>query len=174
MQKNSTKLSVLGLALATSALMTGCATTETYTPLAFDAAEYEALPKTGTGIVRGQLFAKTRGGDVKKGAGNDVFMMPATKYADQRYQEQMISGKLASVAEDKRHLAHVKTKVTDGEGRFEFTEVPPGNYYIFGDVTWEAPSTNIYLKGMMEKQGGRVVKKFEVKNGVVTDVILSR
>ena len=51
--------------------VTGCATApvETYTALPFDEAEYSALQMTGSGIVRGQVFATTGRGDVKKGVG---------------------------------------------------------------------------------------------------------
>lgn len=162
-------------ALAVVAALAGCATSQpTYTALAFDEAEYAALAKEGTGVVRGQVFAKTRGGDIKKGAGNNVVMMPATKFGDQRYYEHLIAGKLLSTSEDRRHHGYMKTKTTDGEGRFEFIDVPPGKYYVFSDVTWEVPSTNPYMRGMMETQGGRVIGKFEVKNGAVTDAVLSR
>lgn len=64
--------------------------------------------------------------------------------------------------------------MTDGEGRFEFTDVPPGNYYVFSSVTWEVPSTNPYMKGMMETHGGNVIGQFEVKNGALTEAILRK
>lgn len=149
----------------------GCATPRpTWTPMPFDEVEYAALAKEGTGTLRGQVFAKTRGGDVKKGAGNLVVLLPATKYGDQRYQEEFISNKLAAVGEDPRYVKYAKTKTTDGDGKFEFTNLPPGKYYLLSHITWESPSTS----GGTELQGGRVFGKFEVKNGAATDAILTR
>lgn len=136
----------------------------------FDDVEYSALAKEGTGVLRGQVFAKTRGGEVKKGAGNPVVMLPATKYGDQRYQEEFIRNKASTHNEDPRYVQYSRTKITDGEGKFEFTNVPPGKYYLISHVTWESPSSS----GGLELQGGRVLGKFEVKNGVVTDAMLTR
>lgn len=149
------------------AIIAGCATPppQTFAPLPFDEVEYSALPTTGTGIVRGQVFAKTVGGDVKKGAGEKVVMFPATKYGDQRYFEQVIGGKLLSSSEDPRYINYVLVKITDGDGRFEFTGVPPGKFYVLSKVTWMAGD---------ELQGGQIVAKIEAKNGTIIDAILSR
>ena len=157
-----------------AAVTSGCATRgpETFEPLPFDEAEYAALSKKGTGTVRGQVFATTAGGDVKKGAGRNVVMFPATRYGNLRYQEQVIGGKLLSRAEDARYKDYVLLKVTDGEGRFELLNVPPGHYYVLSDVTWIVMEPNKF--GAIERtQGGKVVRKIEVKNEVTTDAILN-
>lgn len=163
---------VLGTALVIS-LASGCAMLQppTFEPLPFDEAEYNALPKVGTGTVKGQVFAKTRGGDVKKGAGNNVILIPATVYGNLRYREQVIGGKLLAKAEDPRYARYVREQTTDGDGRFTFTNVPSGKYYAVSYITWEAPSSNPYLT--TETQGGKVHKEIEVQNDQTLEVILT-
>ena len=167
-----TKIIVTAFAIAALA---GCAAprVKTFSPLPFDEAEYATLPASGTGTVRGQVFAKTVGGDVKKGAGENVVMFPATKYGEQRYREQVLGGKLLSKAEDPRYQNYVLAKTTDGDGKFEFTSVPPGNYYVLSSVTWTVIEPSSFGP-LHRKQGGQVVRRVEVKNGVVTDAILNR
>lgn len=169
------KLLKIVTALTILVVISGCATRKvaTFDPLPFDEAEYAALPTKGTGIVRGQVFAKTLGGDVKKGAGENVVLIPATQYGNQRYNQQIIQGKFLSRAEDPRYAKYVRAKLTDGEGRFEFSEIPPGTYYVLSSVTWVAIERTSF--GPIEStQGGKVVRKIAVNDGVVTDAILNR
>lgn len=142
---------------------------ETFSPLPFDEAEYSALQKTGSGTIKGQVFAKTVGGEVKKGAGNNVVLFPATKYGTQRYTEQILRGKLAATEEDPRYIQYVKVQVADADGRFTFTSIPPGRYYIVSHIVWEAP-----MRYGPETQGGKVAAMIDVRNDDITEIMLAR
>ena len=62
-----------------------------------------------------------------------------------------------------------RATVADANGRFVFSQIPPGSYFLRSVVTWEAPSTG-YLPNI---QGGLVFKEIAVKEGDKIDVILT-
>jgi hypothetical protein len=138
----------------------------TWTPLPFDEAEYAALPKTGTDVVRGQVLASTGEGQVRKGAREEVLLIPATTYRDQWYIEKLMQGKAATAEQDARYSKYDRRSVTDADGRFEFIDVPPGPYYVLGRVVWSVAAPG----GAM--QGGLLIRKVQVENGRTTQVNL--
>ena len=166
--------------MACMAALAGCAIQpRVFNPLPFDQVEYDALPKTGTGAVRGQVFAKTVGGEIKKGAGNEVRLMPSTLYRYQAFLAKdtpYLSEIPMAAAQDARHAIYDKVKTTDGDGKFEFTNIPPGKYYIVSNISWETISTNQYSRrlGLTDTQGGRVMREIEVTNGNTVEAMLSR
>lgn len=171
----SRNITLISMAVVASVAVFGCASAPpaTFTPLPFNAADYASLPQVGTGVVRGQVFAKTVGGDVKKGAGESVGLWPATGYFQQLYQEQVLGGKSATAVSDSRYSSYVRLKKTDGDGRFEFTEIPPGRYYVISRVTWMAVTPSSFGPTTTQ-QGGQVHQVIEVRDGVATDAFLTR
>lgn len=171
-------MNVFSVVLAVTVVaLGGCAAprpTPTFAYPAYDEADYAALPTSGSGVVRGQVFAKTVGGDVKKGAGSSVVLFPATRYGDARYHQEVVGGKRAVKAEDPGHLKFVRVKVADGDGKFEFTELPAGKYYVVSNITWSVPTYDRFLGAGMQLQGGKVYRQIEVKDGAVTDAMLVR
>jgi hypothetical protein len=168
------------LVVALASVVAGCAhrlrADMIWTPLPFDEAEYAALPKAGTGVVKGQVFAKTIGGTVKTGAGSEVLLIPATKFNDQWYRETFVYQHAALTNPDARYATFNRVKTADGDGRFEYTKIPAGRYYVLSHVTWEAVSDNPYSRrlGVTDTQGGWVSRVVEVKDGETTEAILSR
>lgn len=57
--------------------------------IAFPQEEYSSLPEAGTAVVHGQAFLKTRGGDVKTAAGEEVILNPVTSYSPTVVRRQL-------------------------------------------------------------------------------------
>lgn len=154
-----------------AAAISGCAVTQPQ-PLVprvpFPVAEYEALPKTGTGSVTGQAFLRTVGGDVKYGAGSDVYLQPVTAYTKQWYEVNILGGRQLENPDPRATLGQLSTQA-DGNGNFTFNNVPPGNYFLSSAVRWSAPSQY----GLVP-QGGVIVKIITVSDGKQTSQLLAQ
>lgn len=131
---------------------------------------YKGLEKSGTAIVKGQAFLKTRGGDVKLAAGNEIFLNPVTSYSNEWYEKAYIQGKPLADP-DPRLWDYVVKTVADGNGRFSFKNVPAGQYYVTTVITWEAATG---YRGSLQVQGGAVTKRIAVKDGDEIELILTR
>lgn len=131
----------------------------------FDVAQYKQFDEKGTGRITGQLFAKTRGGDVKIGAGVLVFLRPSTPYNDS-IRDMIFVQRVIPVGLDPLYEKHyVHTTTTDGNGNFEFTDLPEGKYRLIGQFGWEVPGSypaNVYT-----------TVEVNVKNDTVKKVILT-
>ena len=152
-------------------LMSGCATMRPVVQrIQFPVEEYELLQQEGTAIVCGQAFMKTRGGDVKLAAGNEVLLNPVTSYSEQWFEETYLQNKDLSLP-DLRYRKHILSTIADAEGSFEFKNVPPGEYYLTTRVIWEAP---VGYHGSLVPQGGLLAERITVKNGDELRFILTR
>ncbi len=136
----------------------------------FPIEEYKALKTEGTGIVTGQAFLKTRGGDVKKAAGNGVLLNPVTSYSKQWYSESYLSQRPIGDS-DYRYDNYQFRTVADGDGKFEFNGIPSGDYYLVTSIFWEAA---VGHRGALVKQGGVVAKIISVQDGKELKIILTR
>lgn len=136
----------------------------------FPVHEYQRLTTSGTAIVNGQAFMKTRGGDVKLAAGNEVFLNPVTSYSTEWYEKSYLPN-IGMVRADSRILNYVTTTVADGEGRFTFKNVPAGEYFVTSNVNWEAATG---YQGALRQQGGVVTKRITVKDGEELDIVVTR
>jgi len=128
--------------------------------------EYEPYAGEGTATISGQAFAKTRGGDVKYGAGCNVVMNPVTSYSREWWARAVrVGDRLA--APDPRILAYTHQTTADGEGRFTFEKLKPGDYYVACWITWEVPS-----RYSTSKQAVCVGKLIRVGDGESVNVVL--
>lgn len=132
----------------------------------FNEAEYLPYGHPGSASIAGQAFLKTRSGDVKYGAGNDVYLNPVTSYSTEWWNRSVVRGEKLEPPDD-RAGRYLKTVIADGEGRFEFKNLPPGDYYVFCPVYWEVPAG--YVSSIT---GGNTGVKVSLKSGERANVIL--
>jgi hypothetical protein len=95
----------------------------------YNPAELVPYSRTGTGKIIGQAFLKTVGGDVKYGAGNTVVIHPVTSLTTEWFSKVVVQG-LPLVAGNPRADDYRRTTIADAEGRFEFDNLPQGDYYF--------------------------------------------
>lgn len=86
--------------------------------------------------VTGQAFMKTRGGDVKYGAGNQVSMTPFSDHGLEFVRNRTMNDYPKIVGLHPRFFEYVKTTRADGEGNFAFRDVPEGEYLFFTTIKW--------------------------------------
>lgn len=129
--------------------------------------QYLNLPTLGTGTVTGQVFLRTRGGDVKVGAGNTVYLLQETEYSKQFYLAYAQSQRYPGI--DPRALSAAIQTQANATGEFTFNNVPPGFYYVISQVTWGAPT-----RYGLSTQGGDVMAHVEVANDLVTTIMVTR
>jgi hypothetical protein len=151
--------------LAIVAVLAACATTSPpQSRMPFPESEYQALAKTGTGIVRGRAFEEAEGGVIKTAAGNEVILNPVTSYSMEWYEKAYLPGR-AMVEADPRLSKYIMTQIVDADGRFTFKNVPPGDYFVTTKITWNSPSG---------RRGGTISKRITVKDGHETEVMITR
>lgn len=159
---------ILCVALAAGvAPLGGCAAVPVKHTVPFNAAEYEPYDRPGTSVIRGQGFMRTQGGDVKLCAGADVVCVPATSYSDEGFAVLMRGQQIE--AADARTAAYGRQTIADGDGRFEFTGLAAGNWYVMTQVYW-------MIQGPIapQRQGGVLGQRVSVGEGETKTVILTR
>ncbi len=160
-------LVLLALMTFLAACATGGSSPETRMP--FPEKEYQALPKTGTGVVKGRAFVETEGGVIKTAAGNEVILNPVTSYSMEWYEKAYLPGR-PMVPADPRLSKYIMTQIVDADGRFTFKNVPSGEYFVTTKIEWTAKTGG---QGSSQRRGGTISRRVIVKDGYETEVIIS-
>ena len=161
----------------------------------FDKKEYEPYSKNGSGKISGQLFAKTRGGDIKQGAGEYVYLFPATAYVKDiisqlRTKEQPALEQFGLLKEqcDPMWVNSLRTPINavfdstfqsdvicklakqvqcDGSSGFEFTNLPAGEYYVEAAISW------VITSGPNGSSGATIRRFVTVKDGENSKIVMT-
>ena len=162
---------IMAVALG-AVLLYGCVAPSVVSPKkadlpAFPQSEYASIKVDGSETLSGQAFLTTMGGDVKVAAGQDIMLMPKTSYTDAIYNYQTTG--VAYNTPDSRYAKYTKMVQADAQGKFTFTDIAPGKYYVETMIMWYRPSQF----GLMP-EGGLVITPTEVVKGKNNTVMVTR
>jgi hypothetical protein len=109
------------------------------------ARRFRFLKNPGKASLHGQAFMKTRGGDVKLGAGSTVILIPTTPYTTEIFERVIVGGESIEPP-DSRLAEHLKTTIANAAGELEFSSIALGDYYLVCEISWEYGSPQGMLK----------------------------
>lgn len=158
----------LALALGGTLCLVGCTQVSRYTPLSrFDPSTARWSNERGSDTIKGEGFMRTVGGDIKTCAGFPVSLAPADPYFAE-IGLALSEGKTI-VNRDTVAERFVRRTRCDAAGKFKFTNLPAGQWFVGTDVYWGVPSG-----GTIVRQGSFLSKSVATGGSPVTDVILTR
>ncbi len=135
----------------------------------FISLEYDAYRASGTGSVSGQAFLRTRGGEVKFGAGSMIHLVPVTSYSFEWVDREVIGGESLEGRDARAEFFHWTVRA-DGFGEFQIDELPAGEYFVAGEVRWEIRGAG----GEFYPAGGWAHARVKVRDGKTTRAVLTR
>ena len=120
------------LLLLVAFLMMGCA--KTYDRQAeFIPEEYAPYEGTGTARICGQAYLSLDAGKQHIASGDRVLLAPVTSYTEEAFKVKVMGGQKMEDPDPKAMKFEKHTK-TDDDGRFCFTDLPGGEYYVVADI----------------------------------------
>lgn len=131
-----------------------------------EATEYAPYFTNGSGAITGQAFLMQRGGGVVVAAGQVVTLDPATSTGIEWWNKAGTNYQFKELTHPSTSFQKArKTEVADASGKFTFSNLPAGKYFVRTILTWEVP-----YHGM---QGGVLGEIVEVKDNQVKNLILN-
>ncbi len=156
-------------------LTAGCAR-EIKVESPFDPKEAQFINQKGRAQIDGQAFLRRNDGIVVYAAGSEVRLIPATRYAEERITAiygsakyiPRIQANLIRIDPQTQYLEMQRVTKANGEGRFSFTEVGPGTYYVLTEVQWCAPSQYGCIT-----QGGGLRERVEIRGPEKVNLVMN-
>jgi hypothetical protein len=104
----------------------------------FDEERIRPYGVAGQGAVTGSAFLKTRGGEVRLGAGNSVVLIPVTDYTREYVEHRLLASPTALRIENIAPglNVYVREKTADAQGGFRFEQIPRGDYFVASYISW--------------------------------------
>ena len=99
-------------------------------------ADYDAFLGEGTAVISGEISVENRDGKIIHGDTAFIYLVPATPYTQEWFEHYVVQDhKIGGT--DPRSFQATRTTVVGTAGRFQFPNIPAGNYYLLCPITPE-------------------------------------
>ena len=155
--------------LLLAALAMGCAhaTGPAARQAAFNEQEYAQYAYAGTGTIGGQVMVRAEGGQTRPAEGSQVSLNPVTSYSTEWWNRTVVGG-LNLRSADEREQKYLRTALTDAQGRFVFSDLPRGEYFVVAALNTTAAST-----GTSGPSSSLVGQRVHLTEGGKVDLVLN-
>jgi hypothetical protein len=92
----------------------------------------------GTATIVGEVSIKLHDGKSAHGENSFIYLIPVTPYASEWYEHYLVRDHRINGL-DPRSFWATRATIVGSEGRFEFSYIPAGNYYLSCTVTPDLP-----------------------------------
>lgn len=158
-------------------LLTACAVPQMKLKSTFNEQQAAELLVAGKNSIKGSALIRQNNGGVVTCAGKPVYLVPVTEYATERmvafygnsnrgYFRMLVAPTQSHFEnDDPRYSVQMRVATCDAQGFFKFEDVADGEFYVVTQVQWRI---NPYIL-----EGGAVMLKVGVNNGVTRDIVLT-
>ncbi|MDO5642138.1 MAG: hypothetical protein Q4G26_07080 [Paracoccus sp. (in: a-proteobacteria)] len=162
------------IAFASIVVLSGCLQNTVEMTNAFNPNAGTYILANGTASINGQGFMRQAGGGVVTCAGENVELVPATAYQEERikiiYGSTSGGSRTSGIGDVPPPIAAgaerlKRTTQCDAAGNFEFNGLAAGDYYVHTEVRW--------IAGQYSPQGGVLAKRIKITNGQRAKIILN-
>jgi len=158
------------LILSCLTLSLGCAMVHQRTA-EFKEEEYEPYSSEGTAQICGQAFLYDRDGRVRYSRRSKMILKPITSYTKEWFAVQILVQWPMSPA-DPREESYKRTTPMERYGRFCFTDLPAGEYFLASKITWRYRPP--YYSSRRLKDGGWAYAMVKVEKNESKEVWVTR
>lgn len=161
-------------ALALAATLAACVTPKPVTiSQQFNAGDVAWSKAKGTNSLSGEAFLRQQGGGVVTCAGAVVVLVPVAPYSTERMMARYGSATSGYVdpilgptlpAPDAGYAESFRNTRCDAQGKFTFSDLPDGNYYLATQVVWYVGNA---------EQGGYLMQRVSFQGGEHKQVLLT-
>jgi hypothetical protein len=140
----------------------------------FDPQEVSWFEQKGTNSIQGSALIRQGGGGVITCAGNEVHLVPVSRYATERMLAiygstkrgySRVGNAVIKGEPDYFYITTSQTKRCDAQGYFSFTDLPDGSFYMVTLITWRVSE--------YRSAGGALMERITLENGENGEVVLT-